>query len=325
VRRLTLLVAAVALSGAGCEWMKNGFKPTPAGAGARSGPIPDYPAEVFVTYLNQQSDAIQGIEFDRVRISTESGPLLQQAVSLEGDLYCAKPRLFRLRAGLRLSPEEVDIGSNAQYFWMYVKRAQDPNFMYCSHDDYANGKVPQLPIPFDTEWVLQALGMTTYGSPENYHVEVRQKEREYALVSEGQTPQGVRVRKITVLAADREGENAPWVKKHVIMDAKGVPIATAEVRKVKAVSAGTDPQTGKATVVQIPTDLLLTVQGPDNQKVKLSLLLDKETVNPPTDERKQQYLFTLPKINGSTPINLAEYRFTPTARGQAPSRSRRYE
>jgi len=320
VRRLTLLVAAVVLSAVGCET----FLPKPPKPAARTGPIPEHAPDVFVNYLNQQSAAIQSIEFDRVRISTESGPLLQQAVSLEGDLYCAKPRLFRLRAGLRVTPgEEVDVGSNAQYFWVYAKRAQDPNFMYCSHDDYASGKV-QLPIPFDTEWVLQALGMTTYDPAAKYTVETRQKEREYALVSECQTPQGVRVRKITVLTADMDNSSTPIVKKHVVMDARGVPIATAEVRKVKTVQAGTDPQTGKPTVVQIPTDLLLTFQGPDNQKMKLSLLLDKETINPPSDERKQQYLFTLPKINGSNPVNLDDYRFTPTARGQAPSRSRRY-
>src|SRR4029079_6151954 len=143
--------------------------------------------------LNQQSAAIQSVEFDSVKASTASGPLLQQAVSVEGELYWAKPRMFRMRAGLKLSPEEIDVGSNAQYFWMYVKRAQDPNFVFCSHDDYAAGKV-NLPIPFDPEWVLQALGMTTYDPSAKYTVELRQREREYALVSEGKTPQGVPVR-----------------------------------------------------------------------------------------------------------------------------------
>ncbi len=315
MRILTLLAAAITLACLGCEWSlkaRNRTRPY------HTGPITDQTPETIVNYLNQQSAAVQSIEFDRVSISAASGPLLQQIISLEGDLYVSKPRLFRLRAGLKVSSEEVDIGSNQQFFWMYVKRAEAPNYLFCSHEDFAAGKA-QLPIPFDTEWVLQALGMTTYDPTVKYTIETRQKDREYWLCSEGQTPQGMKVKKVTVVAADRDGDAAPWVKKHVVTDMKGNTIATAEIKRAKSVNAG-------STMVQIPTELVLTFQGPDNQKMKLNLSLDKETINAPTDERKQEYLFTLPKtIGGSQPINLAEYRFSPTARGQAPSKSRRYE
>jgi hypothetical protein len=291
---------------------------TPKTGSTRTDTIADRPPEMFVTYLNQQSAAIQSIEFDNVSVSAASGSLIQQAVSLDGDLYCAKPRQFRLRAGLKLSPGIVDIGSNPQYFWMHVKGAQEPNYVYCSHADYASGKAT-LPIPFDTEWVLQALGMTTYDPAAAYKVEVRQREREYALISEGQTPQGVKVRKITVFAADHDSKTAPVVKKHVIQDARGNLIATAEILKVKPVNGATDPATGQPTVVLVPMDVTLTFQGADRQQMKLSMKLDKETVNPPMDEKKQQYLYTLPNL-GTHPVNLADYRFTPTARGQAPGR-----
>jgi len=54
----------------GCEWMKDraqaeGLGPHDADRRAA--------ARVFVTYLNQQSAAIQSIEFDTVRVSAESG------------------------------------------------------------------------------------------------------------------------------------------------------------------------------------------------------------------------------------------------------------
>jgi hypothetical protein len=319
VRTLTLLIAVVTLSFGGCEWFKGTLKPKPVHGSA----IPEQTPETIVNYLNHQSAAIQSIEFDSVNVSAASGPLLQQMVTLEGDLYCAKPRDFRLRAGLKVSSsDEVDIGSNDKYFWMFAKRVQEPNYVFCSYDDFATGKA-QLPIPFDTDWVLQALGMTTYDPSAKYTIETRQSDREYWLISEGTTPQGMPVKKITVVAADARGANAPWVKKHVVMDGKGKTIATAEIVRAKNVTAGTDPQTGRPTVVQIPTELILTFQGSDNQKMKLNLTLGRETINAPTDERKHNYLFTKPTIPGSNPVNLADYRFSPTARGQAPSRSRR--
>ena len=179
MRTLTLLVAASACAAGGCEWMKTGLKRKDS---IPTTPIAEQQPEVFVTYLNRQAAAIQSVEFDTVRVSAQSGSLLQQAVTLEGDLYCAKPRQFRLRLGTKVTTDEVDVGSNPQYFWMFVKRAQDPNFVYCSHEDLATGKA-SLPIPFDSEWVLQALGMTRFDAAAGYKVETRQREREYVLVS----------------------------------------------------------------------------------------------------------------------------------------------
>lgn len=320
MRTLILLAAALTLAPTGCKWME-GLKG--AVTPARTGPLPERSADLFVSDLNQMAAAVQTIEFDRVSLSAASGPLIQQAFTLEGDLYCAKPRQFRLRAGLKMAAGQLDIGSNDQYFWMYIKQAPDPNFVYCNHQDLATGRA-QLPIPFDTEWVLQALGMTTYDPALKYTVEVRNKEREYALICETKTPQGVPVRKITVLAGDRGGSSDPWVKKHVVIDLRSnVTIASAEIKRAKPVSLGTDPQTGLPQTIQIPTEILLTFNGPDNQKMKFEMRLDKETVNAPTDPQKQAYLFTLPKIQGTNPINLADYRVNPTARGQAPTRSRR--
>ena len=40
--------------------------------------------------------------------------------------------------------------------------------------------------------------------------------------------------------------------------------------------------------------------------MKFDMRLDKETINAPTDQRKQDYLFTRPKIPGSQPVNLAD-------------------
>jgi hypothetical protein len=305
------LMAALTLTvGGGCKWLEN-LRPT--GTAGRD-PLPEQDARVFVEYLNAQNEKIRAVEFDRVSLSADTGPILKQIVSLKGELYCAKPRQFRLTAGLDLAPGQVDVGSNDQYFWMYVKQAPEPNFVYAKHEDYAKGRA-QLPIPFDPDWVMQALGMAAYDPAANYKVEVKAREREYWLTWDSVTPQGVPVRKTTVFAGDKGSDTTPWVKRHVIMDTQNRLIAAADIRSSKMVQT----QTGS---VQIPTELLLTFNGPDNQKMKMDIRLGRETLNPAMDARKQEYLFTLPKINGSTPINLAEYRVNPTARGQSPDRRR---
>ena len=70
-------------------------------------------------------------------------------------------------------------------------------------------------------------------------LEIRNREQEYALISEGKTPQGIPVKKITVLAGgDRWNGNEPWVKKHVVMDLRtNAVIASAEIKRAKRVQA----------------------------------------------------------------------------------------
>ena len=66
-----------------------------------------------------------------------------------------RPRCFRLRAD-GIGPE-VDLGSNDQLFWFWIKRSQPPAIYFCRHDQFATSRARQM-IPIHPNWLIEALG-----------------------------------------------------------------------------------------------------------------------------------------------------------------------
>ena len=221
----------------------------------------------------------------------------------DGMVVAQKPKNFRMQSGFALGGDQLDIGSNAQEFWMFVKQPK-PTFLFCSHTDFPKVQ-DDLPVPFEPDWVLQALGMSTYDSTKNYEVEIHEKNRAYYLKYEDTTPAGQKVMRVTEFAADATEGNQPQVRRHMILAQTKTGWQTnmiAEIHKVSVVDAGNDAQTGQRAYVQVPTDV--TLEWPQ-QKVKLALSLGKPQLN----TREEAVLFSKPaKIDNASPVNLADYR-----------------
>jgi hypothetical protein len=284
---------------------------------ANTAPLEQRSAGEFVGYLNQQAGYLRTIRYDDVSV-TASGPDGPMPRLGEGTLACMKPRNFRMMSGhLLTNGTEVDLGSNDQEFWMFMKRPE-PTLLYASHTDFSTGKA-SLPIPFETDWVLQALGMSTFDTNVPYFVDIDQKDRVYTLSWDARTPQGQEVRKVIVFAGDRENGNRPQVRKHVILDANRKVIASAEVREVQTMSAGVDPATGQPTMLQIPSRVVL--EWPQ-QKFKMDLSLAKPRVNETFTPQQFEYFFRRPQIAGANEVNLANANFRPSSiRGATPGDS----
>jgi hypothetical protein len=133
------------------------------------------------------------------------------------------------------------------------------------------------------------------------------------------TSAGVPVKKVIAFSADHDYGKKPVVCKHWILDSQNQPLAVAEIVSAKSVRIGTDPSDSKTPLfVQVPTEVIL--EWPQ-EKFRMKLVLDGERVNEDFGNRAAQ-LFSRPRINGTNPIDLATYTFTPTARGQSPDRRR---
>ncbi|MCA9204845.1 MAG: hypothetical protein KDA59_17445 [Planctomycetales bacterium] len=79
--------------------------------------------------------------------------------ALQADLAMQRPRQFRLRAELtKLTGQELDLGSNDELFWMWVKRSPQPAIYYPRHEQYANSLARQL-LPVEPHWLIDALGL----------------------------------------------------------------------------------------------------------------------------------------------------------------------
>lgn len=200
-------------------------------------------AEQLVKYLNTNSQKIKGLTCRQAFIDAKQGG---QSVGLEADVFCQNPRDFRL-VGRVMGATEVEMGSNQQEFWYWIKRAEPapgkPAYLYhCNYEDFRRGVA--MPFPFQPDWIMEALGMATYDERKKY--EVRETQTTVELIERSTTPQGQPVRKVTVFNRGPVGAGKPQVLAFILQDAAGKEIATAQVTSVHV-----DQATGAVVPKQI--------------------------------------------------------------------------
>lgn len=300
---LLLLTATVASQAVGCKWLDDmrGRTDHPRGTGK----LPEVTAPQLVGYLNDRASRLQSIEYARVHVRCQEG--LLPLPMLDGQLACAQPRNFRMKVDK--ANADVDLGSNPDQFWVYVKvPTEKPMFVFASHSDFEAGRA-KLPggIPFEPDWVMQAFGMLNFPPNQPYTVEVNDRDRLYILRWTATTPTGHQVIKEVLFDGDSATGNRPQVKKHLIRDARSKKVITyAEIKSAQTVQVGTDPATGYPLAIQYPTRVVLRWE---EQKFEMDLTLERATVNQPIADDPQRRLFVRP-TNKSTPaLNLAEYTF----------------
>ena len=85
-------------------------------------------------------------------------------VTLSANIAIARPRQFRLRASL-LGANEVDLGSNAERFWFWIRRSEQPYVITVGHNDLPKVR-KQLSLPFEPDWLVEALGVSPLAAGE---------------------------------------------------------------------------------------------------------------------------------------------------------------
>jgi hypothetical protein len=233
-------------------------------------PLPSYvpTREDLVQYLNANSERVQTLRCDDLVVTVSHGVL---STDLHGQMMCQRPRNFLMTAGM-LGKTEVDLGSNSEEFWYWIRRG-DNYQIHCSYKDLNEGRVRRLPFPFQPEWVIEALGLGTYGPADQYELDTRDQET-LRLVAHTRSPQGTAVRKVIVFRrrnthADKGA--GPQVTDFLLLDdASGKEICAAHITQVKV-----DPASGSI----LPYKVDMRWQEKD-MKLRMSMRLDGAAVNP---------------------------------------------
>jgi hypothetical protein len=108
----------------------------------------------IVAAVNQNSSRIQSITATGVTITI---PDMLGLPLLSGNMAAERPGRFRLTAGT-IAGQELDIGSNDEMFWMWVRRNQPPALYFCRHAQFANSNIRQF-MPIEPSWLLAAMGI----------------------------------------------------------------------------------------------------------------------------------------------------------------------
>jgi len=274
------LGAVLLLAGCNQLWHKN------PSAEVATQPLPrDLTAAKLVAYMNDNAAKVQTVRCNGLDLDCKQG---FQSVHLTANMACQKPNGFRLVA--KAVSDEVDLGSNSQEFWFWVKRNDPPYLFHCSYDEFRRGNV-SLPFPFQPEWIIEAMGIAQYDPAKEY--KLTPKGNTIELVEAATSPQGRPIKKVTVFNRNATPAGTPQVIAHKLLDEKDKEICTAQIYVMQV-----DP----VSQAVIPRRVHLVWPS---EKLEMRLTLDKTQINPPIDDQVANRLFGRPQLQGVQSYDLA--------------------
>jgi hypothetical protein len=156
---LLLVVGAVASSGAGCPQVLRGYQvgmmPLP-----RVLP-PQASLDQIVAAVHDNTSRVRSVT------ATQAVLVVPGVPRLSARLACEPPRRFRLQAQTSITGPELDIGSNDELFWIWLRQHQPPITAFCRHDQYAQSQARRL-LPIRADWMPELLGLVNF-RPDDSH------------------------------------------------------------------------------------------------------------------------------------------------------------
>lgn len=245
--------------------------------------------EQVIQTVNNNSAQIRSFAAPRASLSGPGFPTLRAFVAFE------RPSRLRLRAETSLTGPEIDLGSNDELFWFWVRRNVPPTLFYCRHDQFAQC-ASRLTLPVEPQWLVEALGIVEFDPrlPHQGPFPLPGDRLEIRTIRE--TPQGPQT-KATVVDAIRGCVLAQQVR-----DAQGRVVVTAQSGDHRR-----DPLTG----LILPG--AVTVESPAAQ---LSMRLDLGPVEINRPASGGPNLWTVPQMEGTTAVDLCDPRWQMQAAGK---------
>lgn len=141
---------------------------------------------------------------------------------LRADIHLERPKRFRLEA--KLIGPELDVGSNDELFWVWIKQSPQPAVLYARHDAFARSSMRQQ-VPIEPLWLTEALGIVELDPHANYEGPVARPSGELEIRTRVPSPQGELTRTYTI------HPTYGWVLQQQILDARGQLLASAKASK----------------------------------------------------------------------------------------------
>lgn len=146
----------------GCSWLRNAFY---RGQSPPSIFNQQVTKEQIIEAVNANSQAIRSLQAT-VHASATGSP------TLSGELFVEQPSRLRMQVGLlNMNNSGIDVGSNDNEFWVWIKSAipggPPPAVLYATHAEYERSATKQA-IPIEPSWVIDSLGLA-YFDPRVQH------------------------------------------------------------------------------------------------------------------------------------------------------------
>ncbi len=272
----------------GCESMRHWITVGPRAAAEPCVLAADATADEIIDTLNDNITKLYAWRSTDVKITAKQAgvPMTFSAV-----MAVESPRKLRLVVN-SLVGNEVDLGSNPERFWFWMRRGEPHGVMTATYEDVNDGK-PMGPLPFQPDWLVEALGVIPItGADFTMHEQphdprTRRAIRRVAFVGDQVTPQG-RTIKRTMLVDACHGV----IVEHSLRDASGRLLARAVLGNYQREANG----------VRMPHRIDLS--WPDSG-VELTMRIGNIEVNPTTISEQT---WAMPVYPDSPVIDLTRFR-----------------
>src|SRR3954447_5025449 len=281
---VSLLAVAILLSGSGATYQRQ-LMMNPFAAPGPAAPeilMEGATRDQIVAAVNQNSSRIQSITATGVTITI---PDMLGLPILSGNMAAERPGRFRLTAGT-IAGQELDIGSNDELFWMWIRRNQPPAVYFCRHAQFANSNIRQF-MPIEPAWLLAAMGIVDIDPASVFDgpLPSARGQGTVELRSWLQSASG-RLQRVTVIDARRA-----WVIEQDVYDQSGTTLLASARADSHRYYEREQVSLPERVTIQLPT-----------ANLRMTINLGPMQINQLAVDRGQ--LFGLPTIDGSQQINL---------------------
>ncbi len=274
---LLLLVAAVASSGASCPGVLRGYQ---IGTMPLPRALPPQPSlDQVITAVHDNTQRVRSLMCTQAVLVVPGVPRLSARVA------CEPPRRFRLQAQTSLTGPELDIGSNDDLFWLWLRQHQPPIIAFCRHEQYAQSQARRL-LPIRADWMPELLGLVNFRPEDAHDGPYPQTDGRIEIRSRIDSGDG-ELLKSTIL----DGTTGLVAEQHLFTTA-GERLASVRTSRYRV-----DPPSGAA----VPH--LVEVSWPASG-VDFKLELSTVTVNGSSPDPAQ--LWQMPAYPGYEPVDLAD-------------------
>ena len=272
-----LVVMAVASSGATCPSVLRGYQ---VGTMPLQRVLPPQPSlDQIIGAIHDNTQRVRNYMAPQAVISVPGVPRLSAQVA------CEPQRRFRLRAQTAVSGNELDLGSNDDLFWLWIRRHEPPVMLFCRHDQYAQSSARRL-LPIRADWMPELLGLISFNPADSHEGPFPLADGRLEIRSRLTSPDG------ELLKSTLVDNTTGLVLEQHLFTPTGERLAS-----VRTTQHRVDPTSGAA----LPRKVEVSWPASD---VNFTLDLKAVTTNMPASDPGQ--LWQMPAYEGYEPIDLAD-------------------
>lgn len=265
----------------------------------------DLPPEAFtgrpelqdvVYVVNANTDRVQQLQTTGASLRVDGVPPLRANLAFE------RPRNFRLRAELfQFTGRELDVGSNEDVFWFWVRRDERPAVYYARHDQFHHSPARDL-IPIEPEQLIESMGLVHLDPQGRHEGPIVRDDNQLEIRSLIPSERGDLTRVLIIDA------NYGWVLEQQLFDHDGQLLVWAKADGYRFYS--TDG-------VSLPHHI--EVQVVPGQPSQLAFALDVSSYLINRLYGESAHLWTIPQIEGAPSVDIAAPQFRPEPTQIVPS------